>query len=73
VGEQHLNYIVTEFLRYYHDLRPHQGVGNVTLDRLANTGATEEPAASCVGKVVRDEWLGGLLTSYRRAVSSRPC
>jgi putative transposase len=67
VGESHLNHIVREFLRYYHDVRPHQGVGNVTLDQAANLDAAEDAVAGSLGEVVRDEWLGGLLKSYRRA------
>ena len=67
VGQAHLNYIVAEFLRYYHEFRPHQGLGNVTLDRAAVPDSAEEPATVNVGEVVRDEWLGGLLKSYRRA------
>jgi hypothetical protein len=66
VGKTHLDYIVAEFLRYYHNLRPHQGVGNVTLDRAtANNPPTETVVSNTAGDVVRDEWLGGLLKSYR--------
>ncbi len=67
VGQAHLDYIVTEYLRYYHELRPHQGVGNVTLDRATMADSPTDATAITVGKVVRDEWLGGLLKSYRRA------
>ena len=67
VGKSHLDYIVGEYLRYYHELRPHQGVGNVTLNRLAIPEAPDEPVTRGASEVVRDEWLGGLLKSYRSA------
>ena len=67
VGEKHLNYIVREFLRYYHNLRPHQGVGNVTLDRATTKDPPTETVPMTTGEIVCDEWLGGLLKSYRRA------
>ena len=67
VGQRHLDYLVAEFVRYYHELRPHQGVGNVTLDQVKTAEAPENVAFGSVGEIVRDEWLGGLLKTYRRA------
>jgi putative transposase len=67
VGVSHLNHIVREFLRYYHEVRPHQGVGNITLDQAAVPDTPADPVTARVGKVVRDDWLGGLLKSYRSA------
>lgn len=67
VGEKHLNYIVREFLRYYHTLRLHQGVGNVTLDLATTNDPPPETVPLSTGAIVCDEWLGGLLKSYRRA------
>jgi putative transposase len=67
IGEKHLNYIVREFLRYYHTLRPHQGVGNVTLDLATTKDPPLETVPITTGEIVCDEWLGGLLKSYRRA------
>ena len=63
VGQKHLNYLVREFVQYYHRDRPHQGVGNVTL----GADSLEVPIAATIGEVVCDESLGGLLKSYRRA------
>jgi putative transposase len=67
VGQRHLDHIVCEFLRYYHEVRPHQGVGNVTLDRATTKDPPTETVARNTGDIVRDDWLGGLLKSYRRA------
>ncbi len=35
LGEKHLNHIVSEFLRHYHEERPHQGIGNVPVSGMA--------------------------------------
>jgi hypothetical protein len=67
VGESHLNYIAREFLRYYHEFRPHQGVGNVTLNCASTKDPPTESVSTEPGEIVCDEWLGGLLKSYRRA------
>ncbi|MFM7162046.1 MAG: hypothetical protein ACKO3P_16965 [Planctomycetaceae bacterium] len=63
LGEKYRDYLVREFVRYYHRDRPHQGVSNVTLDHPA----TDEPVLAKISDVVCDERLGGLLKSYRRA------
>jgi putative transposase len=62
-GEAHLRHILSQYVRFYNTLRPHQGVGNVPL-----SGAPS-PAASpvTVEGIVCDARLGGLLKSYRRA------
>ena len=67
IGQAHLDYIVAEFLRYYHELRPHQGLGNVTPDQAMTPKRPETGVSGRMGPIVRDEWLGGLLKSYRRA------
>lgn len=62
-GEDHLNHIVAEFVRYYHEFRRHQA-----LDNLPLTG-TAPPKESNSADVVRHEWLGGLLKHYERRVA----
>ncbi len=27
-GERHLRYLINEYVDYYHEFRPHQGLGN---------------------------------------------
>jgi putative transposase len=62
-GEKHLRYVIKEYLAYYHEERPHQGVGNVPL-----SGQVEEPVAVVrLEDVVCRERLGGLLKHYSRA------
>jgi putative transposase len=60
VSEKQLNYIVREFVRYYHEERPHQSLGNVPLSGQA-------PASE--GEIVCRERLGGLLKHYERAAA----
>jgi transposase InsO family protein len=65
LGEDHLRHLLTEFLRHYHQERPHQGVGNVPL-----SGPVEAPEGAILSpaEVRCQERLGGLLKhSTRRA------
>jgi putative transposase len=62
-GEEHLRYILTSYLDWYHTCRPHQGVGNVSLRVAVPPADSGEP----LGEVVCEESLGGLLKHYRRA------
>lgn len=57
LSESHLRHAVTSYLRHYHDERPHQGIGNVTIG----------PWQIGTGDIVYDESLHGLLKSFRRA------
>jgi hypothetical protein len=58
-GEDHLRHLVDEYLKYYLEVRPHQGVGNVPLKTHKGEPATD-------GKVVCHERLGGVLKHYGR-------
>jgi putative transposase len=60
-GEKHLRHLITEYLAFYHQDRPHQGLDNVP----PNGG--EPCILAFPGSVVRcQERLGGLLKSYSR-------
>jgi transposase InsO family protein len=61
-GESSLRRVLQEYGAYFHQERPHQGLGN---DLIAPTPAT----GSITGNVVETERLGGLLRSYRRAAA----
>jgi putative transposase len=64
IGEAHLRHILSEYLVYYHQFRPHQGLGN------RPPGAPESATAEAdrpLREVVCQERLGGLLRHYRRA------
>jgi len=58
-GEKHLNYLVDEFVGYYHIQRPHQGKGNVLLI------GSDLPTVTA-GKIHCEERLGGLIKHYYR-------
>ena len=59
LGEQHLRTALSEFIRYYHAERPHQGLGNRLIEP-----ALEE--AGRAGPVKCRERLGGTLRFYYR-------
>jgi len=63
-GNHHLRTILSDWLTYYHQHRPHQGLGNVPI------GAELLPEISLdefrLENVVCHESLGGLLKHYER-------
>ncbi|MBS0208873.1 MAG: transposase [Planctomycetes bacterium] len=63
LGERHLHHLVTEYIRYYHAHRPHQGLGNELL-----TPTPEPPPDKTItgGEIVCESRLGGLLKHYHR-------
>jgi putative transposase len=65
-GEKHFRHIIQEYVRYYHDHRPHQALGNLP-------PMMEEPPdpVESLGPedVICHECLGGLLTHYQRKVA----
>jgi putative transposase len=64
-GERHLRYILKSWLLYYHQFRPHQGLGNV---RLAERNLLPPELSEVVplGEIVCHKSLGGLLRHYER-------
>ncbi len=60
LGHRHLNYLVTEFVDYYHKQRPHQSKGNKPLLKL-----TDDPPLT-TGEILCEGRLGGLLKHYHR-------
>jgi putative transposase len=65
-GEAHLRHILSEFLVYYHQFRPHQGLGNRPLGCTASSAADVHRP---LGEVACEERLGGLLRHYHRRAS----
>jgi hypothetical protein len=63
LGERHLNRIVSEFVRYDHNVRPHQSLENRP---PGAEQAPEEAVSFNPGSVVCHEALGGLLKHYER-------
>jgi putative transposase len=58
LGETHLRRAVLEYTKHYHEERNHQGLDNELI--------VPAEAANGVGKVRRQERLGGLLSFYCR-------
>jgi hypothetical protein len=58
LNEAHLHRVLQEYLKYYHEDRPHQGLG-----RDAPDGRVEEPS---VGAVISERRAGGLHHRHRR-------
>lgn len=72
-GQDHLDYLVREHVRYYQDCRPHQGIGNQLL--LRSSGRPEEEttpdaksdfALLSLIEVSCETRLGGLLKHFYR-------
>jgi len=61
-GLEHFDHIVSEFVAYYHDHRPHQGIGN----RLIGDEREYPPAVVSLDEVRCETRLGGLLKHYYR-------
>ncbi len=75
-GKEHFDYVVSEYVVYYHDHRPHQRIGNVLLPRprgepQVDLSADDESAAPPLdlAEIQCDERLGGLLKHYYRAAA----
>ncbi len=72
-GQEHFDHIVSQYVAFYHECRPHQGLGNVLLPqpRDESVGSTchvedtQSPPLSLAE--VKCEWrLGGLLKHFYR-------
>jgi len=63
-GEEHLRHICTEYVAFYNQFRPHQGVGNEPLGGLPPSDHL--PEALSLAEVQCQECLGGLLNHYSR-------
>ena len=67
IGEKHLNYLVEQFLAHYHEERPHQGKGNMTLTPPAHPPPVTAPDLPlCLKDIACRERLGGVLKHYYR-------
>lgn len=67
LGEKHLRFLLKTYLAYYHNHRPHQGLGNVTLP-MAESPVKSEPLPPNIplDDIICQESLGGLLRHYER-------
>jgi Integrase core domain/PEP-CTERM motif len=61
-GLAHFDHIVSEFVDYYHDSRPHQGIGNRL---IVAEDSDRPPQIESVVQLECETRLGGLLKTYR--------
>lgn len=65
-GEQHMDYLVKEFVKHYNQERPHQGKENERLVPGDEVDILPMDSVECL------ERLGGLLKHYHRQAARRP-
>ncbi len=63
-GERHLRHILKSWVEFYHQRRPHQGLGNVPI--MATLPPPEAEASFRREDVVCHDSLGGVLKHYER-------
>ncbi len=64
-GEAHFNYIVSQYVDYYHECHPHQGIGNVLLPKPRGESEEEPDVVPMnLATVKCESRLGGLLKHY---------
>ena len=61
-GEQHMDYLVSAFMDFYHEDRPHQGKEN----QLLTSNKESPPDIVSLGSIKCRERLGGVLKHYHR-------
>ena len=67
-GSEHFDYIVSSYVDYYHECRPHQGIGNVLLPKPDEKTLDGSPDSLPLdlSQIKCEERLGGLLRHYYR-------
>jgi hypothetical protein len=75
-GQVHFDHIVSEYLTFYHECRPHQGIGNVLLPRPRSepddataAGCPSEFAPLSLTDVKCETRIGGLLKHFCRVAA----
>lgn len=69
-GQSHFDFIVREYVEYYHEERPHQGIGNVLLSQRGereHEDVDDEVTTLNMSDIRCKTRLGGILKSYSRA------
>ena len=67
-SREHFDYIVSSYVEYYHDCRPHQGIGNVLLSKSGEQPTDDSPDTLplSLSQIKCETRLGGLLRHYYR-------
>jgi putative transposase len=61
-GERHLRYLINEYVGYYHEQKPHQGLSNTPLHGLQLIDESDQPHDA--SHVICQSRLGGPLMHY---------
>ena len=67
LGEDHLRRVLKEYVHYFLDSRPHQGLGQRTPGQVARGEDLPEETLTVSAEVISIPVLGGLQREYRRA------
>ena len=62
INEAHLRNVLNEYLAYYNERRPHQG--------LDQQSPIPRPPCQAEGKIIRRKVLGGIINDYDRVPSN---
>ncbi len=62
LGERQLYQVIKEYVGYFNEARPHQGIEQRIPDEIQSEGKTKS-----AGKIISFPVLGGLHHDYRRA------
>jgi putative transposase len=65
-GQEHFDHIVSSYVDYYHECRPHQGIGNVLLLKPGNKSSDDstDVLPLDLSHIKCEERLGGVLWHY---------
>ena len=69
LSEQHLHNTITEYVSYFNEARPHQGIAQTipaVAQRQEGSGAGAELKKASAGKIIKFPVLNGLQHDYRR-------
>ena len=67
LGEDHLRRVLTEYVRYYQDARPHRGLAQHTPGQVARGEHVRDELPTPPAEVISIPHLGGLHHEYRCA------
>src|SRR5260370_29000461 len=68
-GEAHLRHLLQEYVHYYNEVRPHQGMGTVPLS-VPVAPASDRPLSG--EEIACEERLGVVVKQYYRRAAERP-
>jgi transposase InsO family protein len=64
INRKQLEYIAKNYIYFYNNYRPHQGLGNVTIPEYLNVNEHKIYSKKPKGKIMKQEFLNGVLNHY---------